>query len=157
MVLKFDMNASELNVLGMLLLSVAAPFVALASILLARKGRYRAHRFVHNVLFSLCVCGVVALEVQIRIAGGSGSLVQGSPYINTAFFKGLLAAHVLGAVVTYLVWGYLIFSSNRKYQLTLPGSFSKLHRNLGIGVVIGLFYTAATAAIVYYLAFVAKS
>ena len=148
------MDVTFLVICVMLALSIAAPFISLAAIGLARRGEYSRHRFVQNLLFGTCVSGVIALEVAIRFAGGSGSLIRQGPYYDFSWFKYLLVCHIIGAVLTYIVWGYLILASNMKFKSTLPGSFSKRHKTLGIGVIAGLVYTAITASIICYFTFI---
>lgn len=139
----------------MLAISIAAPFIALAAVFLARRREFTRHRFVQNLLFGICVTGVIALEITIRFSGGSGSLIRQSPYFESPWFKYLLVFHIIGAVLTYIIWGYLIFASNMKFKRTLPGRFSKLHKTFGIGVIAGLAYTGITATIICYCTIIA--
>ena len=65
-----------------------------------------------------------------------------------------LAAHITGAVITYLVWVFLAIASWRRYRGALPGSFSRLHKRIGRWIFAGLCFTAATAIGMYTIAFV---
>lgn len=142
-------------ILGILILSLLAPFIALYAVSFIKKKDYPTHIKIQKRLFWTCVIAVLILEIQIRVAGGSGSLVSNSAYTGTPFFKSLLTAHIIGAVLTYIIWGITIFTSNKKWKKrkTLPGSFSITHKRLGIITIIGLFYTAITALMVCTYAF----
>lgn len=149
------MSATFIIILGILVLSILAPFISLYAVSLIKKKGYERHSKIQKTLFWVCVAGVLILELQIRISGGSGSLVVKSAYADTPFFKFILTAHILGAILTYIIWGITIFWSNKKFKkrLTLPGISSKVHKRLGYVTIIGLFYTAITALIVCSLAF----
>lgn len=149
------MNLTFVIIIGMLILSILAPFVALYAVSLIKKKEYKKHIRIQKTLFWICILGVVILEVQIRVSGGSGSLVADGKYVGTDFFKGTLIAHIIGAIVTYIIWGITIFVSNTKWKKrrTLPGTFTITHRRLGYITIIGLFYTAITALMVCVMAF----
>ncbi|MBA6154691.1 DUF420 domain-containing protein [Gelidibacter maritimus] len=149
------MTTTFIITLGILILSLLAPFISLYAVSFIKKKDYRTHIKIQKRLFWTCVIAVLILEIQIRVAGGSGSLVANSAYTHTSFFKTVLVAHIIGAVLTYIIWGITIFASNKKYKKreTLPGSFSIAHKRLGYVSIIGLFYTAITALIVYIFAF----
>jgi putative membrane protein len=135
--------------------TLVAPALAFASMRLARGRQLELHRRIQLALLALCVAAVLALEIQIRLAGGSGALVQGSPFAETALMRTALWLHMGGAVLTYAVWGTLAGVSVARYRRVLPGRFSALHRRAGTGVFAGLCFTAVSAAVVYTLAFVA--
>lgn len=149
------MNFTLLVIVAMLLISLLAPFVAIYAVMLAKQKRYTKHRQIQTGLFTVCVAGVLVLEGYIRFSGGSGSLVANSAYVHAGFFKYLLIAHIIGAVLTYLIWGITIFLSRKKFSAKqqLPGSFSGVHKVLGALTIVGLFYVAVTALVVCTLAF----
>lgn len=150
------MSTTFIIVSGMLVLSILAPFISLYAISLIKKKQLKTHMKIQKRLFWICVAGVLLLELQIRISGGSGSLVVNSSYVDSPFFKYILIAHIIGAVLTYIIWGVTIFWSNKKFKLglTLPGRFSKMHKRLGYVAIIGLFYTALSALAVFNIAFI---
>lgn len=149
------MNITFIIIIGMLILSILAPFISLYAVSFIKKKDYKTHIKIQKRLFWTCIVAVVILEVQIRIAGGSGSLVSNSEYTGTPFFKSILTAHIIGAVFTYIIWGITIFTSSKKWEKrkTLPGSFSIAHKRLGYFTITGLSYTAITALIVCTFAF----
>lgn len=149
------MNLTFIIIIGMLILSIIAPFVSLYAVSLIRKKEYKKHIKIQKTLFWICLIAVIILEVQIRVSGGSGSLIADGKYVGTALFKFTLIAHIIGAVLTYIIWTITIFVSNIKWnkRRTLPGTFSITHRRLGYFTLIGLFYTAITAMAVCMMAF----
>lgn len=138
-----------------LLVNLLAPVVALASFRLARTHRRDVHRNVQLSLLTVCVLAVIALEVRIRMAGGSGGLVAGAPSEWMTVARVTLAVHIALAVITYVAWIWLAFASARRYGASLPGAFSRTHKRAGRWVFVGLCFNAVSASVVYVLAFVA--
>lgn len=145
------MNIALTIMTAVLLLTLFSPFGLYYGVKLAIKKDYVAHRKIQNIIFIVCVLGVLSLEVLIRYSGGSGSLASESKYYGTVFFTVVLVSHILVAVLTYILWAVLIIMSNRKFQKTLPGKFSKNHKRTGLIVFGGLIYTAITALMVYMM------
>jgi hypothetical protein len=128
--------------------------MALWSLRFVRRRDHLAHRRVQMWLIAVAVTAVLALEVQIRLAGGGGALLHGSRFAGTALIRGITIAHIAGAILTYVAWIGLFAVSYRKYPSILPGRFSRLHRRVGRMVILGLQFTALSAAAVYLLGFV---
>lgn len=149
------MNITLFIVVGMLILSIAAPFISLYAVSQIKKKNIDVHVKIQRRLFRTCIVALIILEIQIRVSGGSGSLVANSKYTGTLFFNSLLIAHIIGAVITYIFCGITVFMANKnlKKQKTLPGKYSIVYQKLGYGAIIGLFYTAISAAIVCTMAF----
>jgi hypothetical protein len=137
------------------LVTLAAPLVAYLGLRLVRSGRQHAHRRVQTFLFATCVLAVVALEIRIRFASGSGGLMQHSPYAGSRLFWAVMIVHILGAIVTYALWGWLVFASRRRHGTILPGAFSRRHKRVGLIVIGGICFTTLSATVVYFLVFVA--
>jgi hypothetical protein len=136
------------------LINLAAPVVAYASIRRARAREHDRHRAAQVALLVACWIAVLALEIRIRIAGGSGVFLALAPAALAHAARGLFGVHVTVAVATYLVWTSLAISSWRRYRASLPGSFSRLHRRLGRWVFRGLCFNALSATGMLLLAFV---
>jgi len=134
--------------------NLVAPVVACASIRRARAREHDRHRAAQVTLLVVCWIAVLALEVRIRLAGGSGALLALAPASAARVARGLLAVHVTVAVATYLVWSWLAVSSWRRYGVTLPGRFSRRHRRLGTWIFRGLCFNAMSATGMFLLAFV---
>jgi putative membrane protein len=135
--------------------TLAAPLACYASIRLARERRHDPHRLVQAVVLATCWIAVLALELRIRFAGGSGAFLELAHPALAATARTLLGVHISVAVATYLVWTWLATASWRRHTVTLPGSFSRTHRALGMAVFGGLCFTAASATGMYVLVFVA--
>jgi|GEM_PF-388834 len=150
------MNITLVIIYGLLILAILAPFISLYAVSLIKKHEYKTHIKIQKRLFWTCIIAVLIFEIQLRILGGSGSLIAGSAHTSTPFFKTILTAHIIGAVLTYIIWGITVFTSNRKWKKprALPGSFTITHKRLGVISIVGLFYTAITASIVCTYAFI---
>lgn len=136
---------------AVLLITLLSPFGVYYGVQLAKKKDYKTHRKIQNIVFFVCIVGVLALEGLIRATGGSGSLASQSDYYHTGFFKITLFSHIIVAILSYLLWTIVIIISNVKFRKSLPGSFSKSHRILGYIIFAGLVYTAITALAVYLM------
>ncbi|EMB14243.1 MULTISPECIES: DUF420 domain-containing protein [Pirellulaceae] len=142
------MNTATLILTAVLILNLFAPFAVYYAIGLAKEGLYKTHKRIQNAVFIACVLGVLTLEGLIRFSGGSGSLAENSSFSGTTIFKTILAAHIIGAILTYILWTFQIVVSNRKFGEKLLGSFASMHKTIGYILFLGLIYTAVTAAIV---------
>ena len=136
---------------GVLLVTLIAPIICYHAIAKARKSEFNSHKKIQTGVYILCVSSVVILEILIRVSGGSGSISSESSHAHKRAYKTMMIIHIIGAVVTYILWTYLIIKSNRTFQKTLPGQFSISHKKIGIAVFIGLIYTGVTASIVYLM------
>ena len=136
------------------LVTLAAPFAALLSLRLIRIGKHNLHRRAQIALLTICVLAVMALEIRIRVAGGAGALVRSSVYAGSTLLTWVAAVHIIGAVITYLLWIGFVFVSNRSYGSSLPGAFSRSHKTGGLLIIGGLSFTTVSATVVYFLAFV---
>lgn len=149
------MSLTFIFIFCLLVVAMFTPFISLYAVSLIKEKEYQRHIKIQKRLFWVCVIGVVIFEVQLRMAGGSGSLVAQSKYVDTSFFRYILTAHIIGAVLTYLIWAFTIFWSDTKFRKkrTLPGFSSQMHRKLAYISITGLFYTAITSLIVWILTF----
>ena len=145
------MNTTVIIMTAVLILTLASPVFAVYAVKFAKNKDFETHKKWQTWIFGISVLGVIVLEGLIRVSGGSGSLSGMSPHAGTSLFKTILIAHIIGAVLTYILWTYLIIVSNKKFSKTLPGNFSATHRTLGKAVLIGLIYTAVSALVVYLM------
>jgi hypothetical protein len=134
--------------------TLCAPVAAYVSIRLARLRDHERHRLVQAVLLVLCWFSVLAIELRIRLGGGSGVFVERAPPALVEAAHRLLGVHIVVAVATYALWTWLVVASWRRYQAILPGRFSRGHRRLGMAVFGGLCFTAASASGIFMMAFV---
>ena len=115
------MNLTVTIMTAVLLLTLFSPFGVYYGVKIAKKKDYKAHRKIQNIIFIVCVIGVLALEGLIRSEGGSGSLASSSNFYDN------------------------------KFQKSLPGKLSKFHKTTGYIIFGGLIYTAITALLVYMM------
>lgn len=133
--------------------NLIAPAWALAAARQARRREHDRHMRLQLTLWIVMIINLLALEGTIRMSGGSGSLVAGSPYEGTSLFRVVFALHVVPAVATYALWSGLVIVSYRRRRTAFLGSFSPRHKLLGKVVMSGLLWTAISACFVYYLTF----
>jgi len=136
---------------AVMLLTLFSPFGVYYGIRLARNKDYISHRRIQNIIFTIGVVGVLALEILIRYSGGSGSLASNSKYYDSKFFTITWVSHIVVAILTYLLWTVLIVLSNSKFRKNLPGKLSEIHKKLGKVIFGGLIYPAVSALAVYLM------
>src|SRR4051812_901564 len=85
------------------LVTLAAPAVALQGVRLARRRKFTRHRQLHQWLLAIAVLAVLAIEGQIRLAGGTSALLKGSPFAHSRLFNIVALVHIGVAVLTYLL------------------------------------------------------
>ena len=133
---------------------ILLPVVMPIGFRLARNGRLRLHRTIQLAFLATMTIAVVALEVDIRLQGGSGALAGRAVAIPKAAVRALLLVHLIIAVTTWVTWVALAVRSWRRFDSTLPGDFSRTHRTWGRRVWLGVSATAATGTLLYIAAFV---
>lgn len=148
------MNLSGTLLITMLLLGTASPLVALYAASLAKKKNYRSHKRTHKTLFAAMAFLVIIFEMNMIFSKSGGFLPDNNPLIETPFFSALLSAHVIGAVITFVIWGSILFISLRKFKNGLPGKFSRVHKTFGYITILGLFYIAVTALLITTIAYI---
>lgn len=135
--------------------TLATPFVVAWGIRFARQRDFRRHRAVQTTLLAVLLVAVALFEVDLRLSGGSGSLMKGSSYAGTGLLRGVLLAHVLANVVTFFTWLVLVVKSWRRFETPeLPGTWGATHRRLGRFVFAGLVFGAVSAVVMYVMGFV---
>lgn len=136
--------------------NLLAPAWALVAAAAARRGDQRRHMRLQTILWILMLANLFLLEGYIRVSGGSGSLMAGSPHAGTALFETVFLLHVVPAVATYLLWTWLVIVTYRRWSLPAMVTFARRHMLLGRVVIAGLMWTALSACFVYYLTFAAQ-
>ena len=137
-----------------LIVSLLAPVMVWLGARLAAARVFDRHKLVQTVVLCVGWGAVLALETDIRLAGGSGSLIEKSASTYAGPARLALGIHITGAVLTYLLWTWLAVVSRRRFNQQLPGPFSRRHKLLGRTVLGGLAFTAVSAAVMYALVFV---
>lgn len=145
------MNVTSIILFIVLIINIVAPFAVYYAIKLAREKDYKTHRKIQNVVFALCIMAVLALEGLIRFSGGSGSLAEDSSYAGTPFFRNLFIAHIVGAVLIYILWIFQVVVSNRKFKRNTLFIKNSSHKTVGHILFFGLIYIAITALMIYIM------
>ncbi len=135
--------------------TLLTPFIVAWGVRFASKGDFRRHRAVQTTLLVVLLVAVLLFEVDVRLSGGSGSLMKGSSYAGTGWLRGITLAHVLANVVTFFTWLWLVVKSWKRLGTPeLPGSFGGTHKRVGRFVFGGLVFGAVSAVVMYVLGFV---
>lgn len=130
------------------------PFILIYSFQKVRSGNHSIHSKIQTLLFFVVLTAVVLFEVNIRISGGSGSLLQGSAFAGNEYFRIFLWIHIAVATLTYSGWGFLLLISNKKWTTRLlPGEFSVNHKKWGKIIFAGACFTSFSGLVVYILGF----
>jgi uncharacterized membrane protein YozB (DUF420 family) len=129
--------------------TLLTPVLLVWAIRLASQRKLKTHRLVQTSLLTVLLVAVLLFEVDLRMAGGSGSLMKGSPYAGTALLRTVLLSHVAANVVTFALWLVLVVRSWRKFEQTLPGSYTEPHRRTGRIVFAGTVFGAVSAIAMY--------
>lgn len=134
---------------------VLTPFLFAWAIWLARRGEYRKHRNLQTILLGTLLVAITLFEVDIRLSGGSGAFLAGSPHAGTPLLTWLLRVHVLVAVACFALWTYLVVQAWRARMDLRPALFTEAHRRRGYWVFAGAIFTAVSGVWLYWLGFVA--
>ena len=152
---------------GSLMLDVvfAAMFVVVpvlaASIYVVRwRRQYQWHKWLQVVTAVVLLVAVILFELDIRINGWEERAAP-SPYFDPESKwtcpAGLsLIVHLSCAVPTLVLWVVVVVAALRKFASpAAPGPHSRWHARWGTFAAIGMFGTAVTGWLFYWLAFVA--
>ncbi len=135
-------------------LFIALPLVMPLGFGLARRRRLALHRTVQVAFLATMTVAVAALELDIRLKGGTGALGGSAVAAPRLLVRALLLIHLVIAVTTWGAWIWLVVKSWRRFGGTLPGGFSLTHRRWGRRVWLGVSATAATGTLLYLCVFV---
>ena len=127
------------------------------SIYLVRvKRRYTLHKRLQLGMGLVLLATVLAFEIDVRFFTDWEELAKPSPFYDSGVVTASLIVHLCFAVPTPLVWIYVIVRALRNYPSPpTPGKHSRAHRRDGWLAAIGMFMTAITGWVFYYLACVA--
>ncbi len=126
------------------------------SIQLAKRGKYTAHKALQVVLASVLLVAVTAFEIDMRFFTDWRVLAEPSPHYASGTVHTTLYIHLAFAIPTLVLWIVVTIGALRKFDdPARPGSHSRFHRRWGMFAGYGMFLTAATGWVFYYLAFVA--
>jgi len=134
-------------------LSLALAAQMITIYLVKVKRRFKAHRTIQLGISTILLIVVVIFEVEVRLNGWTQNALQ-SPHYDTILFP-ILWVHIFIAVSSSAIWLATLVGALKHYgKMPAPQSYSKHHKTLGICSTVGLWLTAASGGIFYYLAFV---
>jgi uncharacterized membrane protein YozB (DUF420 family) len=140
---------------------VVVPILFLSLWRVKYRRQYQAHKTLQLVMASILLVAVLLFEIDIRANGWEHRAVA-SPYFDAAHKWSSIAGrslivHLCFAVPTLVLWIVVIVQALRKFSRPpTPGPHSQWHARWGTLAAIGMFMTAATGWIFYWLAFVAR-
>jgi len=133
---------------------LVVPALAVSIYLVKYKKQYNTHKWMQIALGITLLIAVLAFELDMRINGWR-ERAEPSPYWDT-WVVPVLWIHLCCAVPTALLWIYTLVQAVRTYpDPPNPGTYSVEHARWGWASAIGMFLTAFTGWIFYYLAFAA--
>lgn len=129
------------------------PFILLYAIRLARRGAYVQHRAIQSGLLLVLLAAVVLFEVDVRLAGGSGSFLAGSKYAGSPALLWFLRVHIGVATLSMLTW-LVVVAKGWRVPLEPGPHFGPAHRRTGWLIFAGVTFTSISGAALYYVGFV---
>ena len=130
------------------------PLLIYSAILLARKGMYKTHALMQNLIFIISVIVIGYFESGVRLGGGFDAFIIGSGVSHT-YASIVMVAHIIIATVTLFYWIGTIFRANSEFRKKiLPGRASASHKFLALKTFLGIIFTSFSGIWVYLLLFV---
>jgi putative membrane protein len=140
---------------------VVVPLLGISLYLVKYRQRYQLHKTLQLTMASVLLVAVLLFEIDIRVNGWEERAAL-SPYFDPAREwtcpAGIaLIVHLSFAIPTLLLWVYVVVAALRKFaKPAAPGPHSAAHARTGMLASGGMFLTAVTGWIFYWMAFVAE-
>jgi len=140
---------------------VVTPVLALSLWLVKSRRNYALHKRLQLAMAAVLLVAVLLFEIDIRVNGWEDR-AEPSPYFDPAnkFTSpaGIaLVVHLAFAVPTLLLWIWVVVQALRKFSAPpKSGPHSRSHARTGWAAAIGMFLTAVTGWLFYWMAFVAR-
>jgi putative membrane protein len=120
------------------------------------KKRPHRHRNIQIGTAIVLTLALIGFEVDVRFISPWRELAELSPYYASGQVDRWLMIHLVFAIPSPFVWGYVIVMGLRRFKTGFnQGTYNRTHRILGRIAAAFMFLTAITGWIFYYLAFVA--
>lgn len=121
------------------------------------RKRAKFHRNLQIGTAVVLTLALIAFEVDVRFVSRWRELAEASPYYRSGLVDLWLIIHLVFAIPTPFVWGYVIITGLRRFKTGFDqGNYNRTHRTLGRIAAGLMFMTAITGWVFYYLAFVAS-
>lgn len=144
----------DLVVLAMI---AVVPLLSFSLYLVRYRHAYTAHRAIQVGLAAVLGIAVAIFEIDMRFVTDWRKLAQPSPYYANGLLWWVLYIHLALAVPTLLIWIGLLIGAWRHFPSPpAPSPHSARHRWWGKIGSLGMFGTAITGWIFYYVAFIAS-
>lgn len=128
-------------------------------VLLAKQKKYQAHKMLQLTLGTVLLIAVLAFEIDMRFFTNWQLLAEKSSYWSDSYANPVrisLWIHLAFAVPTLFLWIFVITQALRNFPSPpTPGSYSASHMFWARLAGAGMFMTAVTGWVFYYLGFVA--
>ncbi|HEX5103729.1 MAG TPA: DUF420 domain-containing protein [Pirellulaceae bacterium] len=140
---------------------VVVPVLAASIYLVKARGRYALHKKLQLTLAAVLLVAVLMFEIDMQFITKWETRAEPSPYFAEANKwtcpAGVsLIVHLSFAIPTLLLWIYVVVQALRNFSRPpAPGPHSTNHARFGWAAAIGMFLTAATGWVFYWMAFVA--
>jgi hypothetical protein len=140
---------------------VIVPLLAVSLWLVKARRQYPWHKSLQVAMAAVLLVTVLLFEIDIRVNGWEAR-AEPSPYFDLAHKwtcpAGVsLIVHLCFAVPTLVLWIVVVAAALRKFAVPpRPGAHSRWHARMGWLAAGGMFFTAVTGWLFYWLAFVAK-
>jgi putative membrane protein len=133
------------------------PVLAASLYLVKRLRRYQVHKRIQVTLSVVLLATVAAFEFDLNyITRDWRPLAEPSPYYPSGWVDYCLWIHLAFAVPTPLLWVWVIVQALRKFpKPPEPNTYSRRHARWAWLATFGMFMTAGTGWLFYWMAFVA--
>ncbi|NRA43454.1 MAG: DUF420 domain-containing protein [Oligoflexales bacterium] len=130
------------------------PAIAFGIYMVRFKKSYDFHKKWQLAIAIILLVAVVCFELEVRFSNWQEA-AKLSPFYQTWLYPALVI-HLIFAISTVFLWIACIYGAIKKFtKPPRPSIYSPKHKLLGRLSVAGMFGTAVTGWIFYYVAFVA--
>jgi uncharacterized membrane protein YozB (DUF420 family) len=135
------------------------PMLFISRFVVRSKKAYATHKWIQLALAAVLLLAVLAFEVEMRLHGWRHLAAQSRFWVDGAWNDWIdysLIIHLLFAIPTPFLWGWLIYRAWQKFPSPpSPSEHSRFHRTWGRIAMASMIMTAVTGWCFYWLAFVA--
>lgn len=136
-----------------IVLAILLPMLTISIWAVRRRRAFQFHKRMQLTLTVLLLAAVILFELDIR-SNGWRDAAKGSPYYEV-WVAPVLVIHLLFSIPTLILWLYTVIFALKSFpQSVSPNRFSARHRKMGYLAVGGMYATAITGWMFYWLAFV---
>lgn len=136
------------------LIVAALPLLIFLNISAAKKGMYKLHAFLQDLVFAVSLIVVAYFEVGVRVGGGFDAFIEGTGVSHT-YASIILIIHILIAVVTLYFWMLTLYHGHKMFKSGhIPGKMGVEHKVQAFKAFVGIVLTSFSGIWVYLLLFV---